>query len=260
MSMLDLAVFYDPGNWTRGFWEYGSGYTIVPNRHIGLDIGTQGQAKRVPALLPGPIVSWVDTGNLGRIYIQDVRESGSEFNYLSYCHMSRYNPPQLGISLHQGEEFGRLATGPKSLGYGHPNFPGTSWNGPHLHLVWHNKARGAYTLNQNDRYGNPEDLIRNILSTPADSGGYTPFEPIEEDDMYTDEDRARDIKTANRVDAIYAALFGARNVTGKADPLSWINIDGSAQQTNYGVLPLVLHNQTLIAETVAKVRDLSNRK
>lgn len=184
MSMLDLALFYDQNNWTLGFWAKGSSYTIVPGRHIGLDITTRGQAKRVPALLPGTVVGIVDTGNLGHIIIQSVSEH-SKHKYLSYCHMSGYNLPRVGERLYQGQLFGQVATGPKSLGPNHPNFPGTSWDGAHVHLVWHDKIKGAYTLGQNDTYGNPEDLIRNVLSTPAG----IPVTPIpteeEEDEMAT---------------------------------------------------------------------------
>lgn len=174
MTMLDLAVFYDPDNWTRGYWEVGAGYTIVKNRHIGLDITTRGQAKKVPALVAGTVVDWEDTYAMGRVIIVDVGLRNGK--YLSYCHMSKYDTPPLGYRLHQGELFGRIATGPKSVGFGHANFPGNSWDGAHLHLVWHNKPGGAYLLNQKDSYSNPEVLIREVLSTPAGTVT-TPFEP-----------------------------------------------------------------------------------
>lgn len=177
MTMLDLAVFYDPDNWTRRYWEYGEGYTIVRNRHIGLDIARSG---RVPALVGGTVVDWADTQAMGRVIIVDVGLKNGK--YLSYCHMSKYDMPALGQRLHQGELFGRLATGPKSVGFGHANFPGYSWSGTHLHLVWHNKPGGAYLLNQKDSYNNPENLIREVLSTPAASTPIVPFIPPEEEE------------------------------------------------------------------------------
>lgn len=80
--------------------------------------------------------------------------------------------------------------------------------------------------------------------TAAPSGGDPiPFDPNKEDDMFTDEDRAK-------LDAVYAALFGARNLTGKADPIRWVNKDGDAQQSNYGLLPIAIHNQELIARSL----------
>lgn len=174
--MLDLAVFYDPGNWTRRYWEYGEGYTIVRNRHIGLDIARSG---RVPALVAGTVVDWADTQAMGRVILVDVGLKNGK--YLSYCHMSKYDMPALGQRLQQGELFGRLATGPKSVGFGHANFPGYSWSGTHLHLVWHNKPGGAYLLNQKDTYNNPENLIREVLSTPAGLPT-TPFDEEEEEE------------------------------------------------------------------------------
>lgn len=65
--------------------------------------------------------------------------------------------------------------------------------------------------------------------------------------MFTEEDRAR-------LNAVYAALFGPKNLnpSGDAQPLKWLNNDGSAQSTNYGVLPIILHNQDLIAKAPAK--------
>src|SRR5690606_24306891 len=59
-----------------------------------------------------------------------------------------------------------------------------------------------------------------------------------------------------RIAAIYAALFGPRNI-GSVKPLSWLNIDGSAQTSRYGVLPVLLHNQTLIARQSGQLVALS---
>src|SRR5690606_20856005 len=61
---------------------------------------------------------------------------------------------------------------------------------------------------------------------------------------------------SNKLNAIYAALFGNRNNTGKADPISWVNIAGDKQTSNYGVLPIVIHNQTLIAQQASRIAAL----
>lgn len=72
-----------------------------------------------------------------------------------------------------------------------------------------------------------------------------------EDDMFTEEDR-------ERLNATYAALFGARNITGDKTPISWVNTYGDAQSSDYGVLPIVIHNQTLIAKQAARITELES--
>lgn len=97
----------------------------------------------------------------------------------------------------------------------------------------------------------PVPFITARLATTAGGSSGTP--EGEEDDMYTDEDRKRDQAAAKRVDATYAAVFGARNLTGKDDPIAWQNRGGSAQTANYGMLPIVIHNQTLIAQQSGRI-------
>lgn len=75
---------------------------------------------------------------------------------------------------------------------------------------------------------------------PAPAGAQS-----KEDDMTPDQSR--------KLDAVYAALFGARNLTEKPDPISWVNINGATQKANYGVLPIVIHNQTLIATQTGRL-------
>jgi len=67
----------------------------------------------------------------------------------------------------------------------------------------------------------------------------TPFES-EEDDMYTDADRVRDQNT-------YAAVW-----TGGA-----VTVDGVARKFNYGILPIVAHNQTLIAKQAGQLAAIA---
>lgn len=73
----------------------------------------------------------------------------------------------------------------------------------------------------------------------------------EEDDMYTDEDRARDIKTKERVDAVYAAMFGPANVD--AGELSWYSVDqidgkNVVKRAKYGLLDIDINTQRLAAQ------------
>lgn len=67
----------------------------------------------------------------------------------------------------------------------------------------------------------------------------------EEDDMSAEAEK--------KIDAIYAAVFGARNLTGKDDPIAWQNKGGSVQKANYGILPIVIHNQSLIAAQSGRI-------
>lgn len=68
--------------------------------------------------------------------------------------------------------------------------------------------------------------------------GVTPFDSEEEDDMFTDEDRAR-------LNAVYAALFGPKNVD--APELRWLSVDG-ARSARYGLLDIEINTQRLAAE------------
>jgi len=85
-------------------------------------------------------------------------------------------------------------------------------------------------------------------AVPAFDGVFTPF-PSEEDDMFTEQDR-------NRLNATVAALYGNRNVTGGPDPLRWVNIDGDAQAANYGLLPIEINTQVLVAKQSGQIAAL----
>lgn len=87
---------------------------------------------------------------------------------------------------------------------------------------------------------------------PVPAGSIT-LNESQEDDMYSDADRKRDQETNARANAAYAAIFGARNLTGKADPISWLNINGRKQETKYGALPIVIHTQTLVAQQAGRL-------
>lgn len=84
-----------------------------------------------------------------------------------------------------------------------------------------------------------------VTSLPGTAGsGSTPFDP-EEDDMFTDEDRAR-------LNAVYAALFGPANIG--ANELKWRSVDG-ARSARYGLLDIDINTQRLAAESA---RDAAN--
>lgn len=212
MSMLSLASFYDPDNWTRRFWEYGSGYTIVPGRHIGLDITTRGQAKRVPALFGGVVDRVIKTSQMGYVVVMDTGRSVGR--YISYCHIAGHNLPRVGRWYAQGEEFATIAIGPKNVPYSDPNYPGTAWTGAHLHLVIHSKPSGAYLMGQRDTYVEPEDQIRYVLATPAGTDA-TPFIPEGFLDMLSDTQQRQ----------IYEALvIGGTSASAYYTPQAIINV------------------------------------
>lgn len=99
--------------------------------------------------------------------------------------------------------------------------------GPHGHL------QCTKTINPNT-YIDP----LTTFATTADVGA--PSTPFQEDDEMS-------AKAEQQIEAIYAALWnGGKNT-----------IDGKVQTFNYGILPIVVHNQTLIAQLKGQVAALS---
>ena len=227
--MSDYDNFYSRVSWSFG--EYGSDYTIVKNRHIGTDFPAAGGTS-VPALRAGTVVDIVKTSTMSWGVITSI---GGGL-YASYWHLSATGLPFKGQRLSRGDRVGRVARGPKGIAYSNPEFPGTAWYGPHCHVVVSTHIASAYGYIDGHRtlsaFRNPVDFI----VRGGDSAGSE-----EEDDMFTEQDRAR-------LNAVYAALFGPSAVGGKE--LSWKEVDGSVKTSKYGVLPVVLHNQTLAAQAV----------
>lgn len=60
---------------------------------------------------------------------------------------------------------------------------------------------------------------------------------------------------AQQLSAVYAAIFGPANVD--AGEVSWKNPTGT-QTAQYGLLPIVIHNQTLIAQLIGQVSALAS--
>lgn len=79
--------------------------------------------------------------------------------------------------------------------------PGTLWDGAHIHTT----LTPASSSSKNAALGNTplEDPAPRI----AGSGSAAIGTPIEEDDMYNDNDRARDEKTASQVNSIWRAIY-----------------------------------------------------
>lgn len=122
----------------------------------------------------------------------------------------------------------------------------------HAHEVWNKSAglisvpaqtaRGMKYLGWSHTYGRSNRLN---ISTPANGGGSTPFDP-QEDDMTPEQ--------ATQLDAIYKALFGPNNGPFKTkSPLSWANVSGDGESAKYGLLSIAIHNQKLIAGVAAQI-------
>jgi len=76
-----------------------------------------------------------------------------------------------------------------------------------------------------------------------------PFDPEEDDDMFDEKDRAH-------LNALYAGFYGARNLTGKDGPVSWENHGGRSQQALYGLLPIDIETQKMVASLQGQVSAL----
>lgn len=181
--MLSVKEFYAESAWGWGFGEWGEDYTIVPGRHIGLDIARTGD---VPALLDGVVTAVLLTSAMAWC-VEVLNPSGWR---LTYCHLSSEGLPSVGQQLSQGDRVGRLARGPRTLPLRDPDFPGTAWYGQHLHLVVSLIARAAWTLVAGRTLADfldPTVIIREALASVAGVGGRPfPSAPIVlEDDMIT---------------------------------------------------------------------------
>lgn len=150
-----------------------------------------------------------------------------------YLHLQR-------IIVRRGERVarGQVIAYTGASGYGEEDW---SWNpatgGAHVHTtLWpfHRYAFGvgAATLDF-EKYADQD--------APA-GGGSTPFDP--EEDELNDTQAAQLAQAASDAAAAKHALFYGGN---------WQNSDGSNQVAKYGVLPIVIHNQGLIAKQAGRL-------
>lgn len=106
--------------------------------------------------------------------------------------------------------------------------PGSSWAGAHSHTTLGGSQESIFS-------GPVQDPMQ--LIAPAIAGHL--FAILREDDMFEQSDRTR-------LDNVWAGLYKGATV----------EIDGTAQRFNYGVLPIVAHNQTLIAQQAGRIAAL----
>lgn len=183
--MRSRADFYGENRWTRRFLAANSAYTIIRGKHAGVDIGYfGGVAEEIPALVGGTVVVSTKTAAMGYVVIIDTGMAGA-YRYHSYCHLSGDRVAGRGERIAAGGRVGRLARGPRGVSWSSVDYPGSwdAWDGIHLHFVMCAVMTGSYIVGaaRPDQFGNPETLIRSILSAAAGGGGSRPFDPSEDD-------------------------------------------------------------------------------
>lgn len=155
--------------------------------------------------------------------------------WIRYLHLSRWDR-RVGDELEAGEHFALSgASGYGSEFFGEPSRNAAFWRntgGDHVHVTAF-EGRGYP----------PVFNGRGTVDFHALTGGKAAGNG--DDDMSAEAEA--------KINAIYAGMFGARNITDKATPVSWKNIDGSVQKANYGALPIVIHNQVLIAQQSGRI-------
>lgn len=165
--MPDLWV---DGKTTLAFWEWGASYTIVKNRHIGLDQAPvpKGQPWDIPSLTSGIVARSVQSPEIGHITIVDTGRRKRRF--ISYCHGYYGGAVAYGTRLGRGDWMMRLALEGEK--------PGSLWGGVHCHVVVHDIIGGAYLTGLNDTYYDPAVEIAAYRAAAATAGsGSTPFDP-----------------------------------------------------------------------------------
>lgn len=139
--------------------------------------------------------------------------------FAGYCHLIEQGAP-VGTVLKVGDTVGRVGnTGSQSFGN-------------HLHTTAGNR-RGAVFGASMAHLTDPWPLI-----VAAQQSG---------DEMTPEQ--------AQQLSAVYAAIFGPANVD--AGEVSWKNPTGT-QTAQYGLLPIVIHNQSLIAQLIGQVSALAS--
>lgn len=188
-----------------------------PQGHRGRDfIHSAGTA--VPAYRRGTVVKVEFSSAIGRCVVVEMK--GDRF--AGWAHL-RDVRVRVGDTVDPGDTIGHVA--------GAGDDPGTSWAGAHSHTTLGRSAESIFS-------GAVEDPMR--LIQPAIDGSDVAGIFDGEDDMFNDADR-------NRMNNIWAGLFKGASI--EVD-------EGVVKKFNYGVLPIVAHNQTLIAQQSARIAAL----
>lgn len=214
---------------------YSKGY------HRGQDVRERGRGG-------GSVVTQVDAVDAGRVVyvgrpngllgLTVVIDTGrTRGRYESHSHLAGV-VVSVGDWVVSGQNLARNA--------GMDEAPGMV-DGPHDHITITDRFDGAWETWAPEY--DPLPFIQAAYARAASTaGGNTqPFNP-EEDDMFTEDDRAR-------LDAVYAGVFGPANVG--APKMTWEQPFGEPiGEAYYGLLPITIYSQTLIARQAAQLAAL----
>lgn len=212
-------------SWQDFYRVTGGDFGILPNSafygpqgHRGKDY-IHDEGTPIPAYEHGIIVDIPQSSFLGFCVVVRLDDG----NFAGWAHVA--NAP-LGINAEvmPGDTIAHVA-GPNDI-------HGSSWDGAHSHTTLGPSADSIFQGTVFD----PVPRIQAALDAPGVAGI-----SVMEDDMYTQEDRNRD-------DNIHAGLYKKSSVL----------IDGVVKTFNYGVLPIVAHNQELIAQQSARIAALES--
>lgn len=166
--MLALTDFYSAGRITLPYLAWGPNYTIIWQRHNGVDLGRWGgHAPDVPALISGIVVRSEQTEAIGRVVVIDTGMPGA-YRYHSYCHL-RADAAQVGDRLEAGYRVGTLAQAWEN--------PGLLWDGLHMHFVIGSHPECAYMRGTGATFTNPAEVMAGVLSGTLAGLGSHPFTP-----------------------------------------------------------------------------------
>lgn len=150
----------------------------------------------------------------------------------------------------------RVAAFPILAQYGWTDAEGRGAIREPWHLVWNPSS--AYAVN-NPIGGNGSINIPNTPGAPA---------PLEKEDDLSDENTQKILGAINTV-AQEARVTAARLIAVETELANvkagvWtggsVTLDGKVQKFNYGVLPIVAHNQRLIAAQTAALTEISRQQ
>lgn len=138
---------------------------------------------------------------------------------------------------------GELIAYSGASGYGKEDWSSDSHTGgAHTHVTLWPTHASRYGYDRNGKPYTVDFMAHADTSTPAGGGGI-------EDDMSA--------LAEEQIDAVYKAIFGPNNgPKGTAKPLGWRNVYGDAQSSQYGVLPIEIHTQTLVAQALGQLAAL----
>lgn len=189
--------------------------------HEGVDYRV-GMRTPLPALADGAVVAVGETKKYGK-YVVVKADRGDYFRW----HACDSVPVKQGARVKAGQTIALS---------GRSGFWST---GPHAHL------QCTKTINPNSHV-NPLSVLGGMQPAPGNSSGDSST-PFEEDDMFTDADRALLKLTANKASNAYEGVFNGAEVV----------VNGKVQKYTAGVLPIVVETQKRLAVQAGQIAALS---